>query len=688
MARTAWLPLLLWVPMTAGTLPFDVDALLRIVRVDDPVISPDGHTVAFTVQSIDLAANTKPVQIWTVPASGGAPRQITHDGDLNERPRWSPDSLHIAFVSNRGGANQIWIMNPDGSDPRQVTRLATGASGVVFSPDQKKLLFTSSVYPDCPDEACNQARFEADKQDPVHARIYTELLYRHWTEWQGPRRSHLFAIATDGTGAKDLTPGSRDVPPFSLGGMDGYAISPDGNEVCYVSNADPVPATSTNSDLFVVPVTGGEPRKISTSPGADESPLYSPDGKWIAFRSQERAGYESDRWRLMVFERASGAIRELSDTLDRPIANFAWASDGNRIFFTAEDRGRVAIRIIPAAGGAAQLIASSRGSIDNIGLSGDGKTMIYTEQSGSRPVEIYSVSSTGGSPAALTHLNDALLAGYDLPAYEEFRVDSTGDAKVHSFLLKPPGFSPGKKYPAIVLIHGGPEGAWGEEWSYRWNAQVFAGAGYVVAMPNPRGSTGYGQKYTEDVVTDWGGNPYDDILAVTNHLAQLPYVDSDRLAAAGGSYGGYMIDWILGHTQQFKALVSHAGVYDLRSMAGSTEELWFPIWEFHGMPWDSPDLYEKWSPSNYVKNFKTPTLVITGELDFRVPYTQSLQLFTALKLQNVPAKLVVYPDEGHWVLKPRNSALWYKTVLDWIGEWTRKAPANPVSGPTPPAPAP
>ncbi len=682
MTRTAWLPLLLWLPMSAGTLPFDVDALLRIARINDPVISPDGSTVAFTVQTIDFTNNTKPVQIYTVPASGGTPRQITHEGSTNERPRWSPDSHHIAFTSDRaGGTNQIWIMNADGSDPRQITKLSTGASGVLFAPDGKKLLFTSSVYPDCADDACNAQRLETAKKNPVQARIYTELLYRHWTEWQSARRSHLFVINVDGTGVRDLTPGNRDVPPFSLGGMDGYAISPDSNEVCFVANYDPVLATSTNSDLFTVPVSGGAPKKISTSPGADNSPVYSPDGKWIAFLSQERAGYESDRWRLMVFDRTTSDIHELPAGLDRPVTGFTWAPDSTRLFFTAEDRGRQAIRIIPVTGGAAQVIASGRGSIDSITLSSDAKTMVYAEQSGSSPVEIYRISSSGGTPQPLTHLNDALLNSYNLSPYEEFWADSTDGAKVHSFLLKPPGFTPSKKYPAIVLIHGGPEDAWGEEWSYRWNAQVFAGAGYVVCMPNPRGSVGYGQKFSEDIMADWGGKPYDDILAVTNQLIQLPYVDADRLAAAGGSYGGYMIDWILGHTTQFKALVSHAGVYDLQSMAGATEELWFPIWEFHGMPWDSPDIYAKWSPSSYVKNFKTPTLVITGELDFRVPYTQSLELFTALKMQNVPAKLVVFPDEGHWVLKPRNSELWYHTVLDWIGEWTQKSSPSPSSTP-------
>lgn len=663
----------------AAKLPFDVSALLKIVRVSDPQISPDGKQVAFVAQSVDFDQNTKSSQIWVVYTSGGTPRQITQEGVTNERPRWLPDSQQIAFVSNRGGASQIWLMKADGSEPRQITHLSTEAAGVSVSADGKKLLFTSAVYPDCPDDACAKARIEAQKNSKVQARSYTELLYRHWTEWQGQRRSHVFVVGLDGSGMKDLTPGTRDVPPFSLGGMDGYALSPEGTELCYVMNADPVPATSTNSDLFTVPVAGGEAKKISNSTGADNSPAYSPDGKLLAFLSQERGGYESDRWRVMVMDRSSGVINEVVQSLDRPVDGFTWSPDGTRLFFTTEDRGRKAIRIVSASGGGSSVIASGRGSIGDVSLSADGKTMVYSEQSGSHPVEIYRIASTGGSPEALTHLNDALLAQYELPALEEFWVDAPDQVKVHSFLIKPPGFAPGRKYPVLFLIHGGPEGAWGEDWSYRWNAQVFAGAGYVVVMPNPRGSTGYGQKFTEDINSDWGGKAYDDIMAVVDHAAQFPYADPARMAAAGGSYGGYMVDWILGHSDRFRALVSHAGVFDLRSMAGATEELWFPIWEFGGMPWDKPDVYAKWSPSYYVKDFKTPTLVVTGELDFRVPYTQSLQLFSALKMQNVPAKLLVYPDEGHWVLKPQNSALWYNSVLDWLGEWLKNpAPAKPA----------
>lgn len=335
--------------------------------------------------------------------------------------------------------------------------------------------------------------------------------------------------------------------------------------------------------------------------------------------------------------------------------------------------------MIPAAGGGSRIIVSGPNTLDDMQLTADGKTMIYSGQSGSAPTEIYRADSAGGSPVALTRLNESLLSRYQLTPLEEFWVEGADKTRVQSFVVKPPGFQAGQKYPVLFLIHGGPEGEWGESWTYRWNAQVFASSGYVVVMPNPRGSFGYGQKFTEDIKDDWGGKVYQDLMAVVDYVSTQPYADAGRLAAAGGSYGGYMIDWMLGHTQRFKALISHAGVYDLRSMFGATEELWFPIWEFNGTPWDNPESYAKWSPSNYVKDFHTPTLVITGQLDFRVPYTQSLQLFTALQMQKVPSKLLEYPDEGHWIMKPQNSVLWYNTFLEWIGEWTKKAPA-PVAG--------
>jgi dipeptidyl aminopeptidase/acylaminoacyl peptidase len=348
-----------------------------------------------------------------------------------------------------------------------------------------------------------------------------------------------------------------------------------------------------------------------------------------------------------------------------------WSPDSTRLFFTVEDRGRSGLQMIQASGGGSRNIVAGASTLDDVQFTSDGRTMIYTEVSGSHPAEIYRATSNGGAGVALTHLNDAVLSNAAITPLEEMFADSADKTRVHAFVVKPPDFAPAKKYPVLFLIHGGPQGSWGEEWTYRWNAQVFAGAGYLVVMPNPRGSTGYGQKYTEEISGDWGGKVYEDIMAVVDSVAALPYADPARMAAAGGSYGGYMIDWMLGHTDRFKAFVTHDGVFDLRSMAAETEELWFVQWEFKGMPWDNPETYSKWSPSNFVREFKTPTLVIHGEQDYRVPVSQGIQLFTALKSQKVPAKLLLFPDEGHWVLKPQNTVLWYATFLDWIGQWTK-----------------
>jgi dipeptidyl aminopeptidase/acylaminoacyl peptidase len=650
---------------------FDVHALLKIARISEPKVSPDGTRLAFTVQKMDLTKNAGSQQIYVVPLEGGAPKQITSEGN-NTRPWWSSDSKRIAFVSTRSGASQIWTMNPDGGDAKQITTLATEASGVIFSPAGKHLLFISEVYPECADENCNKKKVEEEKASKLKARVYTSLLYRHWNEFRGKRRKHLMVVPVEGGAPKDITPGNRDVPPFSLNGGEDYDISPDGKEVCFVMNAEPNLAVSTNSDLYVTTLDGGDPRKITVNAGADNTPQYSPNGKYLAYRAQLRGGYESDRWRLVVMDRATGKTETLTENMDRAVSDFIWAPDSSHIFITLEDRGRTSVQMIPATGGAARVILSGSSHIGDVQFTAGGKTMIYSENTGSRPAEIYRASSAGGAPVALTKLNDELLSHYKLAPLEEFWVEGAEQARVHSFIAKPPDFDAKKRYPVLFLIHGGPQGAWGESWTYRWNAQVFANAGFLVVMPNPRGSTGYGQKFTDDINDDWGGRVFDDLMAVADHVAKLPYADEDRMAAGGGSYGGYMANWLLGHTTRFKALVSHAGVFDLRSMAGETEELWFPLWEFKGMPWDNPETYARWSPSYFVKDFKTPTLVFHGELDYRVPVGQGMQLFTALQMQNVPSKMVLFPDEGHWVNKPQNSVLWYNSFLDWVTEWTKK----------------
>jgi dipeptidyl aminopeptidase/acylaminoacyl peptidase len=682
MRSLAWLSLALAPSLIfAQKKPFDASALLKIQRIADPQLAPDGKTVAFAVTVPDVDANKSLHSVWSVPLEGGSPRKLA---DLADRPRWSPDGKRIYYVSTTGDASQIWSMSPDGSGASQVTHLSTEADGELVSPDGKYLLVTSNVYPDCGtsaavafDDACNQKRLDAEKQNKVKASLITGLLYRHWTTWEGNRRSHLLSVSLADGRVADLSPGNRDVPPFSLGGPDDYAISPDGAEVCFAMNTDDIPAAGTNNDLFVVPIQGGKANKITGNPGADNSPLYSPDGRYLAYRSQSRAGYESDRWRLFVLERSSGKLTIPTDAIDRSVNSFTWSPDSKRLFFTAEDRGHQAIQFVALDGGGARIAITGNNTLDDMQFTADGKTIVFTRQSGDSPTEICKAMSTGGAAITLTHLNDDLLAQYQLTPLEDFWVTSkdaagTENTQVQSFLVKPPNFTPSRKYPMLLLVHGGPQGEWGESWTYRWNAQVFAAAGYVVVMPNPRGSVGYGQKFTDDINQDWGGKPFDDLMAVTDYVEKLPYVDADRMAAAGGSYGGYMIDWMLGHTNRFKCFVSHDGVFDLREEAESTEELWFPIWEFGGMPWDNPEVYDKWSPSHFVKEFQTPTLVIHGELDFRVPDTQGLELFTALQMRKVPSELLIFPDEGHWVLKPQNSALWYKTFVDWVDKWAKK----------------
>ena len=659
--------------------PFDVWALVRLVRLSDARLSPDGSTVAFVGARVSVAHNDIEKHIYTIPLAGGEAGRITYSGKSNTRPRWSPDSRQLAFISDRAGSSQIWLMDPMGENARQLTDSAGEADGVVFSPDGRQVIFTSRVYPDCGgDNACNQDRLRQQADDPVKAKDYDSLLYRHWDQWADGRRRHLFVLDLDTGevgeegGPRDLTPGKFDVPPFSLAGPDGYDVSPDGFEVCFTMNTKGSPATSTNSELYVVPIEGGEPVVITSNPAADTSPVYSPDGNYIAYRAQQRAGFESDRFRLMVFNRGTGEVNSLTEALDRSVTGIAWSPDSLQLFFTVEDRGREPIHTVPVEGGGIRVAVFGDARHSDVQLVPDGQSVVYSGHSGSHPVEIFRGHSSGGPPDQLTHLNERLLEEYEVTEFEEVTYESADGASISGFEVKPPGFSFENEYPLLVLIHGGPQGAWGESWSYRWNAQVFAGAGYVVFMPNPRGSTGYGQAFTDAVTGEWGGMVYEDILSGVDHILRRPYVDSNKVVAAGASYGGYMVNWILGHTDRFQAVVSHAGVYDLASFFGATEELWFPLWEFRGAPWENREMYEKWSPATFAKHFNTPTLVIHGQKDYRVPVTQGMQLFTALQLKEVPSRFLYYPDEGHWIMKPRNSIHWYQNVIDWLGQWVER----------------
>jgi dipeptidyl aminopeptidase/acylaminoacyl peptidase len=698
--------------------PFTFEDMMKLKRVGAPVPSPDGKWVVFDCEDVDLAANSKTSHLWIVPASGGESRRLNPTPNHEQRPRFSPDGKRLIWTSKATDPTQIWMcdFDPNGGSlvgkPHQVTNISTGADGAIWSPDGKNIVFVSAVYPDCKDDACNKQRDEELKKSKVKAKIFTRLFYRHWNAFTEFKRSHLFVVSVDanpiggrssatpgsspvrlGPGSqelappnqepRDLTPGDHDVPPFSLGGQDMYAISPDGQEVAYTSNIDEVEATSTNNEIFTVPISGPATagKKISTSPGADTTPLYSPDGKYLAWRSQARAGFEADKWRLLVQDRQSGKMHDATTKFDRSVGSFTWHrpteyDSGARvqhltgILFTAEDHGESPLYNCFAESTDAVPTQIARLHADDLIRSGP-DNLYFTRQSISAPNEIWLLVLTEPQPKQITHMNDALLSQIDMQPLESFTFKGANNDDVQGFLVKPPGFDPNKKYPLKFLIHGGPQGAWGNEWTYRWNAELFAATGnYVVVMINFHGSTGYGQKFTDSISGDWGGKPYVDLMKGLDYVEKTyPFIDKNREAALGASYGGYMANWLLGHTNRFKCIVSHDGMFNAESAYGTTEELWFANWEFGGPPWKKRDVYRKWSPHEYAANFKTPTLVVHGQNDYRLDVSQGFDLFTTLQVLKVPSKMLYFPDEGHWVLKPQNSQLWYKTVNDWVDQW-------------------
>jgi dipeptidyl aminopeptidase/acylaminoacyl peptidase len=690
--------------------PFTFEDMMSLKRVGGPVVSPNGKWVMYSAMDIDLKENKKTTHLWVVPLAGGEAHQLPSTPAGETGGRWSPDGKSYLFITAAEGGSQVWVNNIEptsampGGVPKKITSISTEADGAIWSPDGKNIVFVSEVYPGCMDDACNKSSDEAQANSKVKAQVFDRLLYRHWNHFTGKKRSHLFVVPAEGGVARDLTPGDYDVPPFSLGGQDLYAISPDGKEVAFTSNWDEVGATSTNNDIFVVPITGGDPKKLSTSPGSDSTPLYSPDGKWLAWRMQKRAGYESDRFRLVVYDRGSGQITNLTEDFDQWVESFTWSPDSKFIYFTSGKEGaspiyrlNLAVALAgnkPTGSGVRAIEQILGGTNDEPNISSDGKTLVFTQLSVRAPNEVYKIALEGGTqnpPAAksgpsnrmayqsnyvaeqLSHMNDAVLAKVAMQPVEPFWFAGAGGTKVQGFLVKPPDFDKDKKYPVKFLIHGGPQGQWGDEWSYRWNAELFAADGYVVIMINPRGSTGYGQAFVDGVNNDWGGKPYIDLMNGLDYAEKtFPFINKDRECALGASYGGYMINWVLGHTTRFKCLVSHDGMFNTESAYGSTEELWFPEWEFKGTPWANREGYGKWSPHLFATQFKTPTLVVHGQLDYRLDVSEGFQLFTTLQRLKVPSKMLYFPDEGHWVLKPQNSQLWYRTVNGWVDSYLKK----------------
>jgi dipeptidyl aminopeptidase/acylaminoacyl peptidase len=694
--------------------PFTFEDMMKLKRVGEPEVSPDGKWVIFSVVDVDLEANTKTPHIWMVPTAGGQEHVIISNQDA-DRPRWAPDGKRFAFLSTKEGGAQVWVADFDGAAgtvrrTNRLTDMATEASGELWSPDGKNILFTSDVYPECDVELakvveCNAKRQKEADQSKVKGLIFTHLLYRHWNAYKEGKRTHIFVTLAEEQPhgneiarfypPHDLTPGDYDAPVFSLGGQDDYAFSPDGQEICYTSNHDKNPAASTNNDLWIVPVGGGQAKNITAdNPASDSTPLYSPDGRSIAYRAQQRPGYESDRFRLMLYDRTTGEKKDLTENFGQWVGTYAWSPDSKVIYFSAAEGGyqplfRVRLEDLV-------VVRVMEGTYDDLDFAPDGRTLALTQNSiafpsridvvstgivegrwaqitGNYPKGAQPISLTGVAPRALADPDAEMLSRVSMSPLESFSFTGAHNDKVEGFLVKPPNFEASKKYPVKFLIHGGPQGAWGDDWSYRWNPELFAANGYVVIMINFHGSTGYGQKFIDAINGDWGGAPYEDLMKGLDYAEKTyPFIDKDRECALGASYGGYAINWILGHSDRFKCLVSHDGMFNAESAWGTTEELWFNNWEFKGTPYDNRASYEKWSPHQYANNFKTPTLVIHGQKDYRLDVSEGFELFTTLQMEGVPSEMLYFPDEGHWVLKPQNSQLWYKTVNHWVEQWTKK----------------
>ena len=652
--------------------PFTIADLYRIKSVKEPRYSPDSRRIAFVVEESFLERGETNSEIYVMDAGGANLRRLTNNSAKDYSPRWSPDGKSILFLSDRKNGTQAWLMPADGGEPRQITDVCAGIDNISWSANGQEFLFTAKVFPECgADNPCNTRNDAGVRDGVIKVHVADKLLYRHWDFWKDGKRTHTFIFSLKKNMAADLTPGDYDAPTFSTDGG-GIALSLDGKELCYASNHDANEAETTNSDLWIIPATGGAAVNITNGNEAyDGDPAYSPDGRYIAYRSQNIPGFESDRFRLAVYDRKTKQKTLLTEGFDNWVGNFAWSPDSRSIYFTADVQGHTPLHEVNISSKTVSMVVDVK-TIDAFDISPDGKFIVFSRRSVGEPREIWRCAEDGKRLERLTSFNKTIADEVDIRPAEEMWIDSPTGKKIHTFVVKPHDFDPARSYPLIVNVHGGPQSQWAD--AFRGDWQVYPGAGYIVAFPNPHGSTGYGQEFTNEISTDWGGNVYQDVMAVTDSLAKLPWVDAGRMGAMGWSFGGYMMMWLEGHTDRFKAIASMMGLYNLTSFYGGTEELWFPQRDLNGTPWES-DLYGKWSPHAFTANFKTPCLVITGEQDYRVPYTQSLEFFTALQKQGVPSRLVVFRNDGHWPDEVKSMPFYYNAHLDWFHRFLGGDPA-------------
>jgi len=654
--------------------PFSVHDMLAMQRISDAQVSPDGTHVTFTLRTTDLEANRGRTDVWLAAVDGSTTRRLTTNEAADWGARWMPDGRSIVFLSTRSGSAQVWRLDLDGGEAQPLTEVEGGVDNLQVFPDGRRLLFTREVRVRGGDEEGDDDEDDdADDEDEAStAVVYTELLFRHWDTWEDGLRSHAFVWEIGGGDPVDLMPDmDADTPTHPFGGGEELAISPDGEQVAFAAkNVGREASWSTNVDVWTVPADGSAAPLNATAENQawDTAPAYSPDGKWLAYTAMARPGFEADRFRIVLRDRASGGTRVLTEDWDRSAGAPVWSADSSTLWTTCSDLGHTSLFAVDAASGKVTKLVGD-GTVSGPGEAG-GRLVIGRDDLSS-PVELFSIARDGSDRRAITHVNDARVAAASMGAYEQFTFPGWNGETVHGWLMKPANFQPGVKYPVAFLIHGGPQGSFGNHFHYRWNPQAYAGAGYAAVFIDFHGSTGYGQAFTDSISGDWGGKPYEDLMTGLDWtLEHYPFLDGSRVAALGASYGGYMINWIAGQTDRFRCLVNHDGVFDNRAMYFETEELWFPEWENGGTPWTNPDGYLRFDPASHVGNWKTPMLVIHGGHDFRVPESQGFGAFTALQRRGVPSKLMYFPDENHWVLSPANSIEWHDEVLEWLDTWT------------------
>ncbi len=656
---------------------FSARDLLAMDRISSPVVSPDGTRVVFVRRATDMVANKGRTSLWVVPTAGGTPKQLVDGADGDHEPRFSPDGATVYFVSKRSGTPQIWAVAANSDPPpapHQVTDLPVAVSGLKISPDGKHLATSAMLVPECENIACTVERNKKAEADKTTGQLYDRLFVRHWDTWKDGRRAHLLVAQIGSTPTRDAAIISRgldaDVPSMPFGGSEEYTFTPDSRQIVFTAReaGGPGPkleALSTNFDLFVATLDGAQPpRRLTQNPAWDTHPVFSPDGKTLAYVAMERAGFEADKFTVMLQTWPAGELRALTKEWDRSVRNLAFAND-NELLVTANDLGHTPLFSVDTQTGAVTKRVGD-GTVGSPAATAD--KLVFVHDDLQHPAELWTAKRDGSELKPLTAINKKTLELAHRGEAEQFSFAGHNGEKVYGWVVKPADFKPGEKYPVAFLIHGGPQGSFGNHFHYRWNPQTYAGAGYAAVFIDFHGSTGYGQAFTDSISGDWGGKPLEDLQKGLAYATEhYDFLDKERVCALGASYGGFMINWIAGKwPDRFRCLVNHDGIFDQRMMYYATEELWFPEWENGGPYYAKPDAYERFNPAHLVTRWQTPMLVIHGSLDYRVPLEQGLATFTALQRRGIESQLLHFPDENHWVLKPANSLQWHETVNAWL----------------------